>query len=98
MAESSSAAATYSCFDTVITNSSGSPLVMSIFGGKTVAHGDSVTIPGNLAGWLASAHPGIKARRLLKTIEGQVDNGILTITSIPTAPCGVGIESSSSTA
>lgn len=77
-----------SCAQTEITNVSGSPLVSSLFG-TNLAVGETITVNGDVFSWLAARNPGIKGRRAITSLIGQIDTGVLEITSLPTAPCPV---------
>lgn len=85
----------YTCAETELVNSSGGPLVASMFG-KTLAHGESFTVPGNVFAWLAGKFPGIKGARMITKLRDLLDEGVLTIVSSPSAPCGEQWNSSSS--
>ncbi|RKX22363.1 MAG: hypothetical protein DRP45_11445 [Candidatus Zixiibacteriota bacterium] len=76
-----------SCAESVITNVSGGSLVLSMFGGQTLADAGTLTIKGDVWSWLAGKYPGIKGRRMIEKLHSLIENDKLEITSIPTAPC-----------
>jgi hypothetical protein len=90
------AAAAAPCFESEITNTSGRTLRLSNFEGKVVLARGTFRIPGNVFDWVATQWKGIKRRRMLAHLRDQLDAGLLQVTEIPAAPCGLVLNDSSS--
>jgi hypothetical protein len=86
----------FACAESEIQNVSGRTLAyVSIFGRSNLADGETFTLPGDPWAWLAGRYPGIKGRRMIEKFRDLINQQILSIVSMPSAPCG-GFESSSS--
>lgn len=84
------------CFQTTLRNVSGGTLTLGWLYGKTLADAGEVTLDGELSGFIACRYPGIRARRVLAAVQQEIDDGLLSIVSSPSAPCSAPSESSSS--
>lgn len=77
----------FTCFETRILNSSGRKIILSMFGTE-LEDGAIYTVPGDVSGYLAGKFPGIKGQRMINKLRELIDEGVVTITLLPTAPCG----------
>ncbi len=76
------------CTSSRVQNISGARRRFSYFYGAFLNPGDTFEIQGNLYAWFMSKFPGIKGKRVMKAFSDDVDNGVLRIIKLPTAPCG----------
>ena len=89
----------FTCFESEIRNITDKKMTLSMVNGVELAPGASTTVEGDVSGWLAGKFPGIKGVRMIRKLSDLVDAKKLTISVLPTAPCGAlqaGISSSSS--
>lgn len=77
----------FACFETRILNSSGRKLVLSMFGTE-LDDGAVYVVPGDVSGYLSGKFPGIKGQRMIRKLRELVEEGVLSITLLPSAPCG----------
>jgi len=80
--------ATQTCARSVIYSNMLTPVVMSMFGGKTLDFAHTLTVPGDVYAWLAAKNPGIKGRRMIRAFVDMIDNGDIHVQSVPSDLCG----------
>ncbi len=83
------------CASSRVQNISGSRRRFSYFYGTILNPGDTFEVSGDIYSWFVSKYPGIKGKRVMQFFSDDVDNGVLRIIKLPTAPCGDMQESSS---
>lgn len=78
---------TAACHESTLRNTSGQSLVLSMFGGKTLAAGEEFTVPGHVSAYIAALYTGIKARRMLSQFQELLADNKLLIVDSPNNAC-----------